>query len=285
MSSKNINKEILFLFPNDKSIITTPKLYVQLTGSHSLAIVLNQLLFWSNKSSNNDWFYKSYEDWSEETEISIRTLKRRFDKLESMGFISTKIKLVHGKTLKHFFVHVDKIIDCLKNTYPDKVGRSASDNLADPTIIYTDEYRQTTDEQSVSNSFFSKNQTEELLALKPESDLRTAEEFIENCQHHVEIQRNEMNSFQRFYGLKKILTSSKASNTAFNAIGFKLRESQRAKSLEVSNKLFEARIRAQEDAWESKSNNSLKKEVSVANRPARRLSDMLKDFKKDSIAN
>lgn len=110
----NLNKEIISLFSGQASVVTTPKLYIQLTGSHSLAIVLNQAVFWSNKSKCKDgFFYKTYEEWFEEVHIPERTLRRRFDRLEQYDWITTKVKKVHGKNTKHIKSHMDKIIESI----------------------------------------------------------------------------------------------------------------------------------------------------------------------------
>src|ERR1700679_1115233 len=110
----NLNKEIVALFSGQSSVVTTPKLYIQLTGNHSLAVVLNQCVYWSNKSSGKGgWFYKDYEEWFEEIHIPERTLRRRFDKLEELGWITTKVKKVHGLNVKHVCPHMDKIIESI----------------------------------------------------------------------------------------------------------------------------------------------------------------------------
>lgn len=286
MSSKNLNKELLILFPGNQAYLTTPKLYTQLTGSHSLALVLSQCIFWSNKSRNLEgYFFKSYEEWIEELNIPERTLRRRFDKLEYMGFINTKIKTVNGLTKKHIFVNMEFIINSISellDVQPQESigqnGRSRSDKVADPTIIYTDEYRQTTTEKSVSDSFFTEQQQQDLLELKLPSDERTSEEFIENCQHHIEIQNNEMNSFQRFYGLKKILTALYQTKEKFNALGFKERPSQKLKIKAQTERLRDLRERAQQEQWEN-NKCSQKSNLKVMSKPSAGFSEMLAQLK------
>lgn len=112
----NVNKHILTLFSGQASIVTTPKIYIELTGSHSLATVLNQCVLWSNKTNINDgWFYKDYQGWFDEIRIPERTLRRRFDLLEQKGWISTKVKMIRGKNIKHIYTHIEKIIESLSN--------------------------------------------------------------------------------------------------------------------------------------------------------------------------
>ncbi len=167
-SKKNLNKEIIALFSGQSSILTVPKLYVQLTGNYSLALVLNQCVFWSNKSSLQDgWFHKKYEDWFEEIHIPERTLRRRFIKLSERGWVKTKTKMVNGLNTMHFQPDMEKIIESIENLLnnndpnrplcPDgsnnepnsctkvvpcgQLGRTESATLAGSTI-YTEENKQ-----------------------------------------------------------------------------------------------------------------------------------------------
>lgn len=167
-SKINLNKEIISLFSGQASIVTTPKLYIQLTGSHSLATVLNQCVFWSNKSELKDgWFYKKYTEWYEEIHIPERTLRRCFERLEILGWITTKVKKVKGVNIKHIHPNMDRIIEsisdmlstdspirplcppgsindqnsCTKIAPTGHIGRSETATLSDSSI-YTEENKQ-----------------------------------------------------------------------------------------------------------------------------------------------
>lgn len=164
----NLNKKILALFSGQESMVTTPKLYIQLTGSHTLAIVLSQCIYWSDKSECDDgWFYKRYDEWFEEIHIPERTLRRRFDHLEIQGWITTKVKKVRGINIKHIHPNMDLIIEslntmlnndcsnrpnspvrkeneqktCTKFAPTGQIGRSEPAKLSDSSI-YTEDYNQ-----------------------------------------------------------------------------------------------------------------------------------------------
>jgi hypothetical protein len=167
MSSNNINynKEIIALFSGQSQTITIPRPYIQITKTYTRASVLNQCIFWHNKSSSKDgWFYKSYEEWFDELEIPERTLRRIFQEFEQEGWITSKVKKVSNLNLKHIKPNMDKIIDsihfklnqnspnrpqlqngstieqntCIKVDPTGHIGRSEPANLADSTI-YTEE--------------------------------------------------------------------------------------------------------------------------------------------------
>jgi len=98
MSNGNLNKALLANFSGQDNLLTVPKLYVRLLGKFDRAHVLNQIIFWSNKSTTqqDDWFYKSYDEWEEETLIKQKTLERIFKELEGLHLCETKVKKVRG---------------------------------------------------------------------------------------------------------------------------------------------------------------------------------------------
>src|SRR5712671_5466944 len=115
LSKKNLNKEIIALFSGQQASFTTPKLYVQFTGSQSLGLVLNQIIHYSNKSTacKNGWFYKDYAEWLDEIFIPERTLRRKFFILEQKGLIETKIKKIKGLNTLHLRPNMDRIIELI----------------------------------------------------------------------------------------------------------------------------------------------------------------------------
>lgn len=115
-SKKNLNKELLAHFSGQSSIVTVPKLYIKIAKGQRRGTVLNQCIFWSNKSECEDgWFYKTYEEWDDEICIPERTLRRYFERLENLGFIETKIKKIRGLNVKHVRPNMDKVFDEITN--------------------------------------------------------------------------------------------------------------------------------------------------------------------------
>lgn len=242
-TKKNINKQILSLFSGQQSIITIPKIYITLTGSHSLALVLNQCIFWSDKSSLKDgWFYKDYQEWFDETHIPERTLRRRFDKLEENGWIITKVKKVGSLNKKHIHPNIEKITDSISNllnkdlpnrphcpekTYNEQksciniaptgqTDRSRTANMAD-SYISTDEYLHMNTTKLISSSFFFSESTDKnLLAQKLERDNRTNEQFMNECVNHVDNNSSkEYPRLQRANALVKLLKNLNENNIIF----------------------------------------------------------------------
>lgn len=140
--TKNINNKVYSTYKTKKAKRFTPEpdIYFELTSSSSKAKTLNQLIFWSNKSTilTDGWFYKKYEEWEAELHISERTLRTIFKEFEKAGWIKTKIKKVFGIPTKHFKVNLENIIESIKanpniesikkNTSEDKSSDDGSGN-------------------------------------------------------------------------------------------------------------------------------------------------------------
>ena len=183
MNNKSATKEFNY---NEMDLIseigqsfTMPKLFVKLTGSHSLALVLNQINFWTGKSTKlkDGWFSKSYEQWQEELFIPERTMRRYINKLKDIGFIHTKVIKVKGITTLCFRCDRSKLnneislllIDMNKNvanrplcpdSHPAKMAvpsitdkTSYKNKSADAPVFSENEYIQVWDELAQGQAF------------------------------------------------------------------------------------------------------------------------------------
>lgn len=76
------------------NMIVIPKLYVELlNGDINNAMLLNQVIYWSDRTKRTDgYFYKTYPEWYEELGLSEYQIRNGIKKLESMGWVKTKLK-------------------------------------------------------------------------------------------------------------------------------------------------------------------------------------------------
>ena len=58
-------------------ILTYPLLVEFFDGDHNAAIFMNQVLYWTDRTTDSDgWFYKTYDDWDEEIKFSYYQVQR-----------------------------------------------------------------------------------------------------------------------------------------------------------------------------------------------------------------
>ena len=100
----NLNKSIISALAGDQSFLTIPRLYVELMdGSLDGALLLSQIIFWSDKTKRPDgYFYKTYAEWEVETTLSKYKVNKHVKAMKAAGFLETKKRKVDGSPTLHY---------------------------------------------------------------------------------------------------------------------------------------------------------------------------------------
>src|SRR5699024_2508952 len=120
MSNYNDMKLLIATYSGNERHITIPKIYLELTNDYPTAALLNQMIFWSDKTKRRDgFFYKTYKEWEEETFLSEYQVRRASNSLKELGFLETKLKKANGSPTLHYKLDMDalseSIVKKLKN--------------------------------------------------------------------------------------------------------------------------------------------------------------------------
>lgn len=111
MSNYNMIRTIISQISGQENIVVVPKLFVKLTGDLTTAILLNQIVFYSDKSKRTDgYFYKSYKEWEEEICLTKRQVSYSTAKLKEMGLVETKLMKANGAPTLHYKLDYDKLV-------------------------------------------------------------------------------------------------------------------------------------------------------------------------------
>lgn len=104
-------RTIISQISGQENIVVVPKLFVKLTGDLTTAILLNQIVFYSDKSKRTDgYFYKSYKEWEEEVCLTKRQVSYSTAKLKEMGLVETKLMKANGAPTLHYKLDYDKLV-------------------------------------------------------------------------------------------------------------------------------------------------------------------------------
>ncbi len=104
-------RTIISQISGQENIVVVPKLFVKLTGDLTTAILLNQIVFYSDKSKRTDgYFYKSYKEWEEEICLTKRQVSYSTAKLKEMGLVETKLMKANGAPTLHYKLDYDKLV-------------------------------------------------------------------------------------------------------------------------------------------------------------------------------
>jgi hypothetical protein len=85
------------------NLLTIPRSFISYTGQFETALLLSQLLYWSDKTSRQDKFiYKTYQDWHIEIGLTEYGVRKAANRLKKMGILETKIHKAFGNPTVHY---------------------------------------------------------------------------------------------------------------------------------------------------------------------------------------
>lgn len=150
---------IISKFSGQANLITTPRIFVKLTGDLHSALLLNQLLYWQDKIKG-EWLFKTYKEWEEEICLSEYQVRKASKKFIEWGFLETEIKKANGNPTVHFRLNRDKFMDWfLKNLSMETENiNERSSNISESLIKNT--IKTTNKEKERGETpFFSENES------------------------------------------------------------------------------------------------------------------------------
>lgn len=110
MNNRDYISSIITQFSGQNNIIPIPVVYVEITEDYPSAALLNQMIYWSDRTSRKDgYFYKSYNEWYEELHLTEYQVRRATKKLKSFGFVDTALKKANGAPTLHYKVDTKEV--------------------------------------------------------------------------------------------------------------------------------------------------------------------------------
>lgn len=112
-------KAMIKQFTGQANTLVIPRVFIDLTGDHLAALLLSQILYWSDKTADPDgWFYKTADEWQAEIGMSGYQVKRAATILAKFGVVTAVHKVV--KTPKMHYridmqIFTDLILKFLEN--------------------------------------------------------------------------------------------------------------------------------------------------------------------------
>lgn len=101
------NRQLIALLrqmSGQENVLTIPRVYIRLLKSHRAALFLSQCVFWSDKGHRGDgWFYKSFREWREETNLHQHAIERIVVQLKKHGYLDTEIGRADGPSPITFY--------------------------------------------------------------------------------------------------------------------------------------------------------------------------------------
>lgn len=119
-------KSLIAAYSGQERHLTVPIIYIELTGDINTAVLLNQIIFWSDKTKRKDgFFYKTYSEWESEITLSQYQVSRSIKVLKDLGVVETKLKRANGSPTIHYRVDMEELSKSIIN----KLDNRKSTNL------------------------------------------------------------------------------------------------------------------------------------------------------------
>ncbi|WP_433775424.1 hypothetical protein [Bacillus wiedmannii] len=105
-----MNRQNFFETIGQEHTLVVPKKFIKLTGNLTTAILLSQIVFYSNKSERGDgYFHKSYKKWEEETCLTKYQVSHSTKKLKEMGLVETKVMKANGAPTVYYKLDYERL--------------------------------------------------------------------------------------------------------------------------------------------------------------------------------
>jgi hypothetical protein len=88
-------------FAGQSNIITVPVVFIRYAGTLEAALLLSQILYWSDKTEDG-WFYKSYREWDDEIALGEYDVRKAAKSLKAKGILETRLKKANGAPTVHY---------------------------------------------------------------------------------------------------------------------------------------------------------------------------------------
>lgn len=144
-------KNLIYELSGQQNLVSIPVVYIEITGDLNTALLLNQMVFWSDKSKRKDgYFYKSYREWEEEIHLSEYQVRRSIKILKELGVLDTELRRANGSPTLHFRVNIDKVSESILKKLKNRNLRNLSNQTEETQETITYDY--TVDDNSRSTT-------------------------------------------------------------------------------------------------------------------------------------
>lgn len=123
-------KSIIFGILSDKPIAYHPDI-AKMLKSTTACIFLSQLLYWLGRGHDNEWIYKTQDEWYKETGLTRKEQETARKKLRDAGIL---IEARRGQPARLYYqIDFERLAECLREYY-DKL-RNSDPNPPKPSNI------------------------------------------------------------------------------------------------------------------------------------------------------
>ena len=153
MDNRETVANLITLYSGQNRVVTIPSLYLELLGDYNTAIMLNQLIYWSDRSNRTDgFFFKSYKEWESEVYLSQYQVKKSIDKLKKLDLVETKLKKSYGVPTLHYKVDMEEISKWIIKKLDNRISRNLINDYEETSYSLTKNTTKNTTENTTHHT-------------------------------------------------------------------------------------------------------------------------------------
>lgn len=140
MKGKGVRTELLTAITQltgQRNVVVVPRAFIEYTGDLRAAVLLSQLLYWSDRSDDG-WFFKSYQDWWEEIGLTEKQVRSARKALEGMGVLETDLRKAKGAPTVHYRVKMAELGESIRHFWQNRFGTFGRMESAQRAESYTE---------------------------------------------------------------------------------------------------------------------------------------------------
>lgn len=120
-------------FAGQANTLTIPRPFITMTGSLESALLLSQIVYWSDRATMKDgWFAKSYPEWETELTLSQYQVSKAVKSLKEFG-VETKLKKFNDAPVLHYRINTPVFLDRIMKFFDNPRIMKKLDNLLTET--------------------------------------------------------------------------------------------------------------------------------------------------------
>lgn len=163
MGNWNEFRALIGNFTGGDNFMVIPRILVKFTGDIDSAILLNQIIYWSDKGDDGT-FYKTYKEWEDEICLTEYKVRKCVLKFKEMGFLETTIKKANGNPTVFYTFKWDNFKNGFLNFLRNQTEKTSETKLKKLQKPCTENTTKNTTKSTInkeSNIFVNKNITKE----------------------------------------------------------------------------------------------------------------------------
>ena len=161
MSKNNMLKSLLALTSRD-SVIVVHRHLVYFTGSLEAAMMLSQLMYWTERATLADgWIAKSDSEFKDELHLTRYSVRTAREKLEELMLVKTEKRMFSGRMTLHYQLNYQRLVDLWGDYINEKGHYAKTDSGIDhspKTDMYLSENGQSITESTTETTINAENE-------------------------------------------------------------------------------------------------------------------------------